>query len=367
MQVVNSIADISVPVANATFSHARVQHIVVAGEQAFPRPLPLLDTADDEVPAWLIQFHATAPRPPAVALYCHFIRDLTLVGHDTPFVDDTLLGGPDAMPVYRSKLVQNEHRGLVATARALPKKIIEEPCFPIAADGNVYGHFLIEAIPRLHIVCRTLAGELPRFKVLVVHTLPVWARRIMQDHYGIGPDDLIEYDPAREQVLLGQAIWPSLAVQQDYFHPFNNQVIAELHQDVADHRRICLDRIFISRSLFSNPMMQQRDIGNELELAEIAAREFGLMPISPELLSWADQIRMFSETRIAVGVFGSALHNTLFSRHNCHVGVIRFRNLVQTSISALRRHHLAYQMAEGASGAIVNVERFKRMLNCLEH
>lgn len=362
MQVFNSIAAISTAVGTATFDQARVQHMVVAGEQPFPRPLPLIDTGDDQVPRWLAEFHTTAPRPPAVALHCHFIRDLILVGHDTPFIDDTLLGGPDAMPVYRSNLVQNDHRDLVAAARALPVKVIDEPCFPIAADGNVYGHFLIEAIPRLHIVRRTLAGELPPFKVLVVRTLPAWARTIMRDHYGVRPEDLIEYDPGSEQVLLRQAIWPSLTVQQDYFHPFNNQVIGELLQDVGGGRRLCLDRVFLSRVLFANPLMQERNIGNELELAGIASREFGFIPISPELLSWADQIRLFSEIRHVVGVFGSGLHNALFARRSCRVGVIGFKNLVQTSISALRQQHLAYQMVGEEHGAQLDTDRFRRLL-----
>jgi capsular polysaccharide biosynthesis protein len=297
---------------------------------------------------------------------CYFIRDLVLVEHDTPFIGGAMAVCTEMMPAYRAHLVQGDHSGLVADRLRLPCRTIDGPCFPLAADGNVYGHFLIEALARLHVVARLLRPVLPAYRILVIRGLPAWVRRIMSDVYQVQQSDLVEYDPEGERVLLPQAIWPSLPMSGDQFHPYMNLVIADLLANLSVGAGLHIERVFLSRMLFHNPVMHQRTFGNEQELAEIAVGEYGFCPIAPETIPWVEQVRLFANARAIIGRFGSGLHNALFARSGTQVGVLGFGNLVQSGISALRSQRLAYVTAgNDAVPFIVPPDLFRRLADAV--
>lgn len=366
MEEIKNIEWASVARESPGFSSLPIQHVVLAGVQPFPRPLPLLIEKEDMVWNWLSNHHTSPNLPPARAINCYFIRDLTMVGHDTVFVKNRIATGNEMIPAYRANLITNTHRDLIAKKLKLPCKIIEEPCFPLASDGNVYGHFLIESLARLHTVTRYLHTSLPHYKILIVKNLPVWVKRIITENYGIKNEDLIEYDPENERVLLHQAIWPSLTIFQDHFHPYFNMIISDILASLSVSGGLKIDRVFITRIFFNNALMQDRIMFNEHDIGEIAVKEFGFCPIAPETLDWTEQIRLFANAKIVVGRFGSGMHNTLFSNRGSRVGVIRFSNLVQSGISALRQQHLAYLTADNDSKPyIVNKDQFRYLLNGL--
>jgi hypothetical protein len=366
VDVIDNIETASVATESPGFSARAIQHVVLAGAQPFPRPLPLLESGPELVWDWLASSHSNPQLPPPRGINCYFVRDLLMVGHDTSFVGGRIAVGNEMIPAYRARLVTGNHRHLVAEKLQLRCKVIEEPCFPLAADGNVYGHFLIETLPRLHSVRRFLHSALPRYKVLIVASLPEWVRRIMSDVYGITAQDLIEYDPDRERVLLRQAIWPSLTVFQDRFHPYTDMVVSDLLAGLSVAGGLQIDRVFVSRVLFSNPVMHDRAVANEHELGAIAVREYGFCPIAPETLPWTEQVRLFANAGAVVGRFGSGLHNALFSRRGTRLGILRFGNLVQSGISALRQQRLAY-ITHGNDEVpyVVPVDLFRRMMDAV--
>lgn len=366
MEEIKNIEWMSVARESPGFSSLPIQHIILAGSQPFPRPLPLLIEQEDMVWGWLSHHHKNPNLPPARAINCYFIRDLIMVGHDTVFVENRIATGNEMIPAYRANLIRSAHSNLVAEKLKLPCKIIEEPCFPLASDGNVYGHFLIESLARLHIVTRFLHTSLPRYKILIVKNLPVWVRLILKENYGIKSEDIIEYDPENEQVLLRQAIWPSLTIFQDHFHPYFNMIISDLLASLSVLGGLKIDRVFVSRIFFNNAVMQDRILFNEHEIGEIAVKEFGFSPIAPETLDWTEQIRLFANAKIVVGRFGSGMHNALFSNRGSRIGIIRFGNLVQSGISALRQQNIAYLTANNDEiPYIVNEDKFRYLLNDL--
>ncbi len=366
MDVIQDISALSVQVAAPAFGPHPVQHIVLAGPIAYPRPLPLLLRGEAIVWDWLADYHQAPNLPPPRGMNCYFIRDLALVGHDTPFVGGRMAVDTDMMPAYRARLVQGPHEHLVAARLQLPCRIVDEPCFPLAADGNVYGHFLIEALVRLHAVRRILHPVLPPCRILIIGSLPAWLRRILADVYAVRGDDLIEYDPEQECVLLRHAVWPSLPMHGDHFHPYTDYAIADLLAGMSVGSGLNIGHVFVSRALHRNPVMQQRTFGNEQELTEIAVREYGFCPVSPETMPWTEQIRLFANASVVVGRFGSGLHNTLFSRRGTRVGVLGFGNLVQSGISALRAERLAYITDRNDEIPFaVAPDHFRRMLDAL--
>jgi O-antigen biosynthesis protein WbqL len=225
---------------------------------------------------------------------------------------------------------------------------------------------LIESLARLHIVKRFLHPFLPKYKILITRGLPRWTRTILAENYGIEEADLIDYDPTEEQILLRNAIWPSLTTDRDHFHEFTNNVITDIVTDKKFSGGLDIKRVIISRAWFRNPIMQHPDFENENEIMRIAAQEYGFCPISPETLSWTDQVRLFANADFVVGQFGSGLHNTLFCRSGTRVGVMGFRNLVQSGISALRWQEMAYiTHSNEMSPFSVPVDQFRRMLDIL--
>lgn len=364
--MIEDLSAISAEVESPCFGPLPVQHVVLMGPQRYPTPRPLLCEDPALVWTWLASWHQSPRLPSPRRMNCYFIENLVLVGHDTPVINGEVVVSPDALPLYRARQIQDGHLGAVEKALALPRKEIDGPCFPLAADGNVYGHFIIEALGRLHIAQRMLRGALPPFKVLVIRTLPRWARNILTDAYGIPQEDLVEYDPDNEHVLLRQAIWPALAMCGDQFHPYAGHVITDLLSDLRVGGGLKLDRLFLTRAFFHNPAMVPRIFGNEAEITEIAAREYGFFPVAPECMPWIEQLRLFANARVVVGRFGSGLHNTLFSRRNTRIGVLGFGNLVQSGISALRAQRLCYITNNNdAVPYMVEPDQFRRMIDVL--
>lgn len=364
--VIKELAVISTEVGEPRFGAARVQHVVLAPPQRYFRPHPLLDESPDLVWPWLVKWHRAPCGLPPRGINCYFIENLTLVGHDTPLIDGATVVSVDAMPAYRARLVQGDHLPVVKRDLALPCRDIEGPCFPLAADGNVYGHFLIEALGRLHVVQRMLREDLPAFRILVVASLPDWVRTILTQTYGIPPDDIIEYDPQREHVRIRQAIWPALTMCGDMFHPFADYIMSDLLAWLRPTPTGGLERIFITRAFFHPRASAPKTFANDAEITDIAVHEYGFVPVAPECLPWFEQVRLFANARVVVGQFGSGLHNTLFSPRGAHVGALGFGNLVQSGISSLRRQHICY-LTQGNEQVpfIASPDLFRRLVDSL--
>jgi hypothetical protein len=366
MDVIDNLLALSVEVDHPNFERAAISHVVVSPAEPFPSPLPLLLENTEIVWPWLSQFHRGPNLPPPMPICCYLIRDLVMVGHDVLLLNGRLAVGPEAIPAYRSRQIQGDHHHVMQARFALPTKTIEEPCFPLASDGNVYGHFLIEAMARLYTVQHLLQGDLPAFKVLIVKTLPGWLRTILREVFGVRTENLIEYDPETERVWLKHAIWPGLSMVGDHMHSFTNRAVEDLLSRFAQSGGLVVEKIFLTRSFFRNPVMQDLGFENEHQVAELAAREFGFCPMAPETLPWTEQIKLFAGARVIAGRFGSGLHNALFCRPGARVGVIRFGNLVQSSISALRAQRLAYSV-DGTEKLpfTANMEHVRRVFDAL--
>lgn len=364
--VIPDLEVISTRAENFKFGADPVRHVQIAGAVPFLPPRALDVTASEFVWDWLKTWHEADALPPPRAVNCYLLQDMRLLGHDTVALNGHLAIGNEVIPQYRSHQIQTSHALHVAQQLSLPVKVIEEPCFALAADGHVYGHFLIESLPRLHLVRRHLHRSLPPYRILISATAPAWLLRIVRDVYGFNEDEIIFHDPEKESVLLRQAIWPSLMTFGDYLHPINNFIFNELALEFGSSRSQPTKALFITRSFFTNPNMLHRPFLNEIELAGIAATEFDLSPIAPETLPWRDQIDLFAGAKLVVGSFGSGLHNTVFSGAGTQVGVLRFSNLLQSNIATLRNHRISYLTENNDLMPYhVNCDLFRRFLGSI--
>jgi capsular polysaccharide biosynthesis protein len=69
-------------------------------------------------------------------------------------------------------------------------------------------------------------------------------------------------------------------------------------------------RLYVRRS--------SRTIANELEVSEVLER-FGLDAVQPETLSFAEQVRLFSEAELVLGCHGAGMANSVFARPGARI------------------------------------------------
>jgi capsular polysaccharide biosynthesis protein len=236
----------------------------------------------------------------------------------------------------------DQQAGVMRT-RQLPQRTLNDRTIVAGGWGvDVYGHFLIEMLPRLWVAKQALGDTISDYKILVSSIAKPWLINILTGVLGFSENQLVFYDPEKEFILIREAVLPTLTSFDSHFHPVSNRIIDDLVKDTREHNVFMCSRLFLSRAMVSNPATAPRKCLNEARLAEIAAREFGFTVIAPETLSWPIQINMFHNAEVIAGEFGSGLHNALFAKAGTRVGSIGIHNLAQSLIGALRQHRNAY-------------------------
>lgn len=314
---------------------------------ATPSPLPRLAIEDPEFVAehWR-RFHAEAPSPAPFDLASLGPMALRLNGPGLIWSNATLLDDNATMPTYVRPELERPGSAILAAATSLPIRRDHRPALVFHGWGvRVYGHFLIEMLPKL------LLSQ--RFPALFGHTLPVldrempaWFLAILRNHLNIDPDRAIWFDSAREQLDLDQAIVLPLLTRQGGYHPIVASLLDDFIARTAAPPATPTRRIFLARGDFSNPAAPHRRLINEADLAAIAAQKFGFSIIHPETMDFAAQIGSFAGATTILGQAGSGMHNALFAPAGATIGMIRFPAPDQSAIAALRGQRIAY-LTEG--------------------
>jgi capsular polysaccharide biosynthesis protein len=139
-----------------------------------------------------------------------------------------------------------------------------------------------------------------------------WQRRLLNT-LGIPDEKLIHHELVRtydcEDLVLKQYSEIDLIPT-----PMEREIFARVAREIAGveqqggRRRLFLSR----RSVTSASAGTYRALLNEDELVDAFDRR-GYEIVEPELLSFADQIRLFSEAELVVGLGGAAMFNVIFS------------------------------------------------------
>lgn len=311
--------------------------IFPAARRATPKPLLYVDGAP--VGSKVVALHdTTLVAPVAEAVCCYFSSDIVVSGHGLLWLDQKVITAPDLMPHYwRRRLSGMSGVSRPETDALLPIRVIDEPCIcAIGWGGQVYGHILIEMIPRLLLAIRTMANQ-PDFTVLLRSDTPPWVIDLAIRQLDIEISRIRFFNAEQERVLLSRGIFPALL----HFHP----ALAPL----IDSRFAFTENLCCQRSgLFYLPRKRvtaSRRATNEAALMKIAEDEFGARIVVPEELPWPDQVSLFQCAEAIVGLHGSALHTALFSGPGLKLGVVGTPGLAQSHIANLRNQRIAYQLA----------------------
>lgn len=225
---------------------------------------------------------------------------------------------------------------------SLPIRNVPGTCIVYQNWGDsTWGHVLIFMLPRL-VLAERHGIDLSQTQVLASVLTPAWHLQILGEVFGIPDSNIVFFDPESERVCIESALIPQLPYRTEGFHPDTASLFAELKQkiladeapDAAEATRV----ILIDRRRFSNPESRQRQATNFDEMVA-ALREVQpqLEVVDPSELSLRDQVRLFDQTRLLIGEYGSALHNSLFGRPGMAVVTIGESNETQQKICEVQQ------------------------------
>jgi O-antigen biosynthesis protein WbqL len=206
-------------------------------------------------------------------------------------------------------------------------------CVVIISHFNapVYGHWLLECLPKLLYLKRIFAC-LPEFRIVVPARSPgfisAWIRHAMPSV------EVLEFDRDKEYLICEKVLLPlSLCSTAYVFHP----ILGEMIDTLIGSQGAPSELLYLTREKDS----WYRFMTNREEIEGIA-RNAGLRLVSPETLAISDQVALFARARFLVGEFGSALHNAIFSPPGTLVLGLNWINALQSRIGQLRRQQCAF-------------------------
>lgn len=305
---------------------------------------PLVAGGEEFSDGWLHRMRKTNG-PLIHPIRTYLLSDLTVSGRGHLTFKGELLCSSSFMPKYWHTIVRN-NPSIVENELSLPERVVNEPCIVFMGHGSqVYGHFVVEMLPRLEVARQSMATlNFEGFKYLVNDYASPWLKKMLSE-LGIPKDQIILYYPLKEKILLRQAIVPVFLYHtDDGFHPYAEDIFNSVSERLCVRPDACTQnrRIFISRGKFAEQSQQPRRLQGEIEISDIAKNEFGFDVVFPEDFSLREQVEIFQSARLIVGEAGSALHNAVFSPVGTVIGSIGFRNMLQWQIGGLRQHANAF-------------------------
>jgi capsular polysaccharide biosynthesis protein len=276
-------------------------HSGVKRHQAAPvhrrlRPPPILTAGP--VPRDFAPWYFGDREAPPASLF--IIENLTLSGDSVLSKGDTFLTLPQ----------NGIHHG-VTTGFDAAKPVRKIAGGRVLLSGpayQMYGHWLVDFCPRLHVLT-ALGLDITKVPLLLPNNLATFSLNWLSQ-LGITQGQVEFYNPLAERVQIEQAIIPTTLRGNGRASPLLAGAVTDFKRrmlgddPVSDQRKL-----FVSRRNWKN---DTRRLSN-LEAVEQIFRDRGFEIVIPEQLAVADQVRLFSGARIIAGEYGSALHNAMFA------------------------------------------------------
>jgi O-antigen biosynthesis protein WbqL len=221
--------------------------------------------------------------------------------------------------------------------------------FVLAHFNMMWGHWLTEVFPKLFAIklLRDRGLEAP---ILLPDAAPSYVQAVIEDL--IPGQEVIVYPHATHCVWLARALLPPMLQSFYVAHPWFG---AALDAYTAEVGRGADKRVFVSRAGMRTSYAY-RELVNEAELEAVAA-ERGFRIVSPEALSWREQIALFAGAEVVTGEFGSGLHNALFSPAGTKVVALNCIGDIQSRIANFRRQDIGYVLPDDGEARVFHPDR----------
>lgn len=245
--------------------------------------------------------------------------------------------------LWRSPLIQN-FEGCYEVKSGYKEKVIHESAILLAkAADHIYGHWLVDILPRIEVA--ELCGFRDLRYIVSINT-PSYAIALLR-LLNISDDRIIYMDENSEIIYCENLILPSVCRFRGVMSSIALGIYNKLISSALVDRRVNLSslkmdrRIYLSRKKWSN---SSRRLVNLNEVEALLERH-GFEIIFPEDLSMSEQILLFQSAICVVGEGGSALHNTVFGRTGCHVAVLQGNNngnFLQSALGDMKQQKTGY-------------------------
>lgn len=320
-----------------SFGHAAAHQRLNLFAAALPPPQAPIHRQQD-IPAEFVAEHLHYPAPAAVGVYA--VRNAMVWGNGLVTLGPRFFAPNDCLPGYwqpqmlpGGQPIHAVHQGSLGRSE-VETVVIDGPVAVALHPNLVYGHFLLEMLPRLYVLALLRAFG-ARFPLLLSVTVPNWVKTFVRL---LHPEEAIHWYDAQQQRVLGSSvILPSMMHTDHNFHPaFNlmvDSLIERLRQPGAPAGP---ERVYISRANFGDERIE-----NEDEVAALMA-EHGFAVVRPHELTPEQQVTLFSGARVVAGEYGSGLHNAMFSPAGARVIALNFFNNYQSKIARVRGHRMAF-------------------------
>jgi capsular polysaccharide biosynthesis protein len=173
---------------------------------------------------------------------------------------------------------------------------------------QMYGHWLIDFCPRLHVLT-ALGHDLKTLRYLLPTDMPQFSLEWLT-LLGIAPSQLDFYNPQSERIEIATALIPTTLRGNGRANPLFAAAAADFKHRALRHTQPRAHRkLYVSRRHWKN--RSRRLVNIEAIERIFEARNFEF--VFPEQLPIAAQIEVFSTAKLIAGEYGSALHNAIFA------------------------------------------------------
>jgi hypothetical protein len=176
-------------------------------------------------------------------------------------------------------------------------------------DNPNYGHWINENLPQLQAIEHYEESTGENVKLLINRDPPSWLRDILE-YMGYSSDDWIVWN--KQSAIVDKLIIPKLSYVHSFDvdpNPLGKKWARQraLKKEDSNHSHGFSERIFMSRQGGGRRKIKNfQEVENKLD-------EFGFEIYRPENLSTKEEVDLFSQANIIVGVTGSNLAGIMFS------------------------------------------------------
>lgn len=207
---------------------------------------------------------------------------------------------------------------------------------------HIYGHWLVDYLPRLNRAVEHGHGGMPMF----FHTVPGWASRLAAlvapafEAQSPFENNKVAFF---ERLVVPTAIRAHGLLEENEARHLWQTLDGQLaKQDTGPADAGIGDKIYVSRRKWKKPN-GTRFLKNAAAVEALFERA-GFSVISPETLPLPMQRHIFSKARVVAGEDGSGMHNTIFSKPGTRIGVISMGrvNSLHLNTANLLGQHITY-------------------------
>ena len=206
-----------------------------------------------------------------------------------------------------------------------------------AAAYSIYGHWLVDVIPRL-LLCEEYSDQ---------PAAPFYGARVRPWAFAIAEAAGLDISN-RVQSTPGELVFAKMVEIPTFIR---HGVVLDEARAVAAWDALMPGRgrgadgdgtlLYVSRAKWGT-----RTLSNAREL-ETLLESYGFRVVHPETMTLREQVEAFASARLVIGEDGSGMHNTIFAKRHVQLGVISLgrTNLYHASIANAKRHSVGYLTA----------------------